>query len=154
VRRGYFVEGLGAAQFALPGAVDRIRTTASDFEDVDVVALAATDPAQPYGAALRWPESAGRPARVAGAYVVLVDGHPAIFLERGGKSLVSFPMARVTSRWVDELKRLVETGMLKRLEISKIDGDPASASTLSDVLVEHGFVKAYKGLTWHGPTRR
>jgi ATP-dependent Lhr-like helicase len=154
VRRGYFVEGLGAAQFALPGAVDRIRTTASDFDEVSVVALAATDPAQPYGASLRWPESPGRPARVAGAHVVLVDGHPAVFLERGGRSLVSFPMALETSRWVDELKKLVEARIIRRLEISKIDGEPASESTLSDVLVEHGFVKAYKGLTWHGPARR
>ncbi len=154
VRRGYFVEGLGAAQFALPGAVDRIRTTTSDFEEVGVIVLAATDPAQPYGASLRWPESPGRPARVAGAHVVLVDGHPAIFVERGGKSLVSFPIALETSRWVDELKGLVEAGTIRTLEISKIDGEPASESSLSHILIAAGFVKAYKGLTWHGPMRR
>ena len=85
---------------------------------------------------------------------MLVDGHPAVFLERGGKSLVSFPMAFETSRWVDELKRLVETRTIRLLEISKIDGEPASESALSNPLVEHGFIKAYKGLTWHGPTRR
>ncbi len=154
IRRGYFVEGLGAAQFALPGAVDRIRASGSDFDDVDVVTLAATDPAQPYGASLRWPESAGRPARVAGAHVVLVDGLPAVFVERGAKSLVSFPAALDSSQWVDELKQLVSSRVLRLLEIAKIDGEPASASPLAQTLVEHGFVKAYKGLTWNGPARR
>ncbi|MEA2522270.1 MAG: ATP-dependent helicase Lhr and Lhr-like helicase, partial [Actinomycetota bacterium] len=73
VRRGYFVTGLGAAQFALPGAVERLRASGTD-EGSDLVVLAATDPAQPFGAALPWPPTDGRPARVAGAYVVVVDG--------------------------------------------------------------------------------
>ncbi len=154
IRRGYFVEGLGAAQFALPGAVDRIRASGSDFDEVDVVTLAATDPAQPYGASLRWPESTGRPARVAGAHVVLVDGRPAVFVDRGAKSLVSFPAALDSSRWVDELKQLVSSRVLRLLEIAKIDGEPASASPLAETLVDQGFVKAYKGLTWNGPARR
>ncbi len=154
LRRGYFVEGLGAAQFALPGAVDRIRSSTSDFDDADVVVLAATDPAQPYGASLRWPESNGRPARVAGAHVVLVDGHPAVFVERGAKSLVSFPMASDSDVWVDALKELVRSKLLRTLEIAKIDGAPHSESPLSSTLTSHGFVKAYKGLTWIGPERR
>jgi ATP-dependent Lhr-like helicase len=88
-RRGYFVDGLGAAQFA-PGAVDRLRDMREAEREPEVLALAAADPAQPYGAALPWPESAGRPARVAGAYVVLAAGEPAAFLERGARSLLTF----------------------------------------------------------------
>ncbi|HVE93162.1 MAG TPA: DEAD/DEAH box helicase, partial [Actinomycetota bacterium] len=89
VRRGYFVAGLGAAQFAMPGAVDRLRGM-RDREKPDagrgeVLVMAATDPAQPYGAALPWPDSPGRPARAAGAYVVLEGGMPQAILERGGR---------------------------------------------------------------------
>ncbi len=96
VRRGYFVEGLGAAQFALPGAVDRLRderhqpNQSVDEAGPEVVVLSAADPAQPYGAALRWPETSGRLSRSVGAYVVLVDGQLAAFVERGGKSLATF----------------------------------------------------------------
>src|SRR5207244_2001915 len=93
VRRGYFVAGLGAAQFAVPGAVDRIRTMREPgrADDRAAVVLAATDPAQPYGAAIPWPGEpgrSGRPARQAGAFVVLVDGELAAFLERRARSLV------------------------------------------------------------------
>jgi ATP-dependent Lhr-like helicase len=85
-RRGYFVEGLGGAQFALPGAVERLRDKPA--EEIALV-LAAADPAQPYGAALPWPKRAGaRAARVAGAYVVLLNGEAALFVDRGGRSLV------------------------------------------------------------------
>ena len=87
-RRGYFVEGLGGAQFALPGAVERLRSQRVD-EEAPPIVLAATDPAQPYGAALPWPkrdeESARRPQRVAGAYVVLAGAEPVLYVERGGK---------------------------------------------------------------------
>ncbi|MEZ5166400.1 MAG: hypothetical protein R2695_07875 [Acidimicrobiales bacterium] len=76
VRRGYFVAGLGAAQFALPGAVDRLRSEREAGPEQAPVVLGATDPAQPYGAALSWPESAGRPSRSVGAYVVLQAGSP------------------------------------------------------------------------------
>src|SRR5581483_12015224 len=102
VRRGYFVAGLGGAQFALPGAVDRLRAARAGAspepgaweENADapatVVVLAATDPAQPYGAALPWPDTAGgaRAGRNAGAHGVLVDGRPVACLERGGRSVV------------------------------------------------------------------
>ena len=80
---------------------------------------AATDPAQPYGASLRWPDADGRPARAAGAHVVIVDGDLALFVERGGKSMVSFPAAQQTSAWVDGLKALVESGAVKQLELAK-----------------------------------
>ena len=85
-RRGYFVEGLGGAQFALPGAVERLRAQKDDDAAPPVV-LAATDPAQPYGAALKWPDTPRRPARQAGAYVVLAGAEPVLFVERGGKGL-------------------------------------------------------------------
>ena len=85
-RRGYFVEGLGGAQFALPGAVERLR--AQPERDERPIVLSAVDPAQPYGAVLPWPEVAGRRlARAAGAYVVLSGGDPILYLDRGGRSL-------------------------------------------------------------------
>ncbi len=154
LRRGYFVEGLGAAQFALPGAVDRLRTSAAtDFEEDSVVLLAATDPAQPFGASIPWPDSAGRPARAAGAHVVIVNGEAGIYVDRGAKSVVGFPAAHESSLWVDALKDLARRGHVRSLEISKIDGDPSGDSPLADILTEHGFVKAYKGLTWIPPRR-
>ena len=122
-----------------------------------MVVLAATDPAQPYGASLRWPDSAGRPQRSAGAHVVLLDGELAVFVERGGKSVVSFsrlrddPEVLADPRWVEGLKDLLRKGMIRNLEIAKIDGQKASDSPLYDVLIEHGFVRGYKGLTWVAP---
>ena len=150
LRRGYFVEGLGAAQFALPGAVDRLRSAGGkDLDAVpEVVVLAATDPAQPFGASLRWPESAGRPARVAGAHVVLVDGEPAVFIDRGAKSIVGFAAAHESDVWVEAVKDLARKRIVRVVEIGKIDGEPSSASPLAEVFVRNGFVKAYKGLTF------
>src|SRR5207244_3391415 len=88
-RRGYFVEGLGGAQFALGGGVERLRELREAPEEADALVLAAADPAQPYGAALPWPRRAGaRAARVAGAYVVLLSGAAVLYVERGGRTLV------------------------------------------------------------------
>ena len=96
-RRGYFVEGLGGAQFALPGAVERLRERPPD--EPKLLVLAAADPAQPYGAALPWPRRAGaRAARVAGASVVLRDGEAVLFVERGGRSLV--PLCEPDPEWL------------------------------------------------------
>jgi ATP-dependent helicase Lhr and Lhr-like helicase len=147
VRRGYFVAGLGAAQFALPGAGDRLRA-ARDQVDDDVVpiVLAATDPAQPFGAALAWPESAGRPARAAGAFVVIVAGEPVAYLERGGHSIVTFAGAAEHTHWADGLARLVKDGRAKKLEITRIDGGPPSESPAAEHLRAAGFVDGYKGL--------
>jgi ATP-dependent helicase Lhr and Lhr-like helicase len=95
-RRGYFVEGLGGAQFALPGAVERLRAGRSDRHEATLV-LAAIDPAQPYGAVLPWPRREGqarRPARVAGAYVVLVNHNPVLYVERGGRGIVTLTSER------------------------------------------------------------
>jgi ATP-dependent Lhr-like helicase len=149
VRRGYFVAGLGAAQFALPGAVDRLRAARENSEDAPIV-LAATDPAQPFGATLPWPESSGRPARAAGAFVVLLGGEAAVFVERGGRSLASFPAAHRHAHWAQGLASLVKDGRLSRLEITKIDGAPAVESPLADVLRTAGFADGYRGLTLRG----
>ena len=154
VRRGYFVAGLGAAQFAVPGAVDRLRAERQpvggpmEHDRAPVVhVLAATDPAQPYGAALSWPTSAGRPARAAGSQVVLVDGEAAVYLERGGRTLVTFPKAADTDAWVDGLVALVKEHRIGRLSIQKIDGESATSSGLASALRAAGFQEGYKGLT-------
>jgi ATP-dependent Lhr-like helicase len=146
VRRGYFVAGLGAAQFALPGAVDRLRAHREPGDSVHV--LAATDPAQPYGASLPWPESDGRPARVAGAHVVLVDGQLAAFLERGGHSLTTFGV----DGWATALHQLVARGRYRSLEIRKVNGEPVrDVEGAADALREAGFVDGYKGLVYRPP---
>jgi hypothetical protein len=255
VRRGYFVSGLGAAQFALPGAVDRLRAerdpattrrqararidlpddppppappatdtdtdgpdddltgtgwdldgdevldeegipaawTAEpepydgqgwggddasfgfdDLDDADLdapvvpVVLAATDPGQPYGAALPWPSSSGRPARAAGAHVVLVDGRPLAYLERGGRSVSLFPGAagRVRSetegdgdghdapdddtRWVDALVALVRKGRRRSIEITKVDGLPVRETEAAEHLMAAGFRDSYRGVVYRG----
>jgi ATP-dependent Lhr-like helicase len=145
VRRGYFVAGLGAAQFALPGAVERLR----ELKDgsTPVLTLAATDPAQPYGAALQWPETTGRPARVAGAYVVLVDGACAAFVERGGKSILVFAD---DDEWPEGVASLQKDGRISRLVIERIDGAPVSESPHTAKLRAAGFTDSYKGMTLRG----
>jgi ATP-dependent Lhr-like helicase len=141
VRRGYFVEGLGGAQFAYPGVVDRLR--ASTDERVDV--LAAADPANPYGSTVPWPESSGRPSRSAGAYVILVNGELAVFVERGGRRLVTFvDDPNSLHQASDGLRRL--SGRMRRMEIETIDGDKSGETQLGGVLKEAGFRHSYKGL--------
>jgi ATP-dependent Lhr-like helicase len=142
VRRGYFVAGLGAAQFALPGAVDRLRSA----REGPTVVLAATDPAQPYGAALPWPETGGRPARAAGALVVLSDGEPVVFVERGGRSLWTFPAAEAHPDWPAALAGRVADGLARSHEIHTIDGASARTSPWADGLRAAGFVDGYRGL--------
>ncbi len=160
VRRGYFVAGLGGAQFALPGAVDRLRGHRADaaghlvgdpdgLEDPEdlpsVVVLAAVDPAQPFGATLGWPETRGRPSRSAGAYVVIADGQPLVELERGARSVVTFPGAADDLRWIDALQALVKDGRLRQLEIRKIDGVGWDEAELTATLLDHGFQPGFKG---------
>ncbi|NNE73494.1 MAG: hypothetical protein HKN26_07520, partial [Acidimicrobiales bacterium] len=106
------------------------------------------DPAQPYGAALPWPETAGRPARAAGAYVVLFDGRPVMYLERGGKSLVSFPGWEAAPGWVETLQALVKDGQVRKLEIAKVDGEPIGQTPVGEALTAGGFSMGYKGLSF------
>jgi len=155
-RRGWFVAGLGAAQFALPGAVDRLRAHRNPPADEKgrVVVLAATDPAQPYGAAISWPEHSGgsRPTRAAGAHVVLVDGECVAYVERGGRTLLTFlPRSSIEApdAWVDALVEAHKEGRLGRLQIERIDDEPARTSPHAPALRAAGFADGYKGLTLH-----
>jgi ATP-dependent Lhr-like helicase len=143
-RRGYFVEGLGGAQFALGGAVERLRELRpTDGEEPEALVLAAADPAQPYGAALPWPKRAGaRAARVAGAHVILLGGEPALYVERGGRSLV--PLREPEDEWLREalaaLVAHVKSGGAKRLAVERFDGQPVIESECISLLIDAGFV--------------
>jgi ATP-dependent Lhr-like helicase len=156
IRRGYFVEGLGGAQFALPGAVDRLRAERPDpgggRRDATTVLLAATDPANPYGAALAWPigsEDRRSLPRVAGAYVVLNDGEPVVYLERGGRSLVTLPAFAASpsaaSAALRALTDLVADGRLRALRLERVDGLPVAESPARALLAEAGFRAGYRG---------
>src|SRR4029079_13052704 len=141
-RRGYFVEGLGGAQFALGGAVERIRELRERGEDVDALVLAAADPAQPYGAALPWPRRAGaRAARVAGAYVVMLGGESVLYVERGGRSLV--PLRDPDEEWLrpalEALVAHVRATAQKRLAVERFDGEPVGETEVMPLLLEAGF---------------
>jgi ATP-dependent Lhr-like helicase len=163
-RRGYFVEGLGAAQFALPGAVDRLRFEARPVEarrpeGSRALVLAATDPANPYGAALAWPEAArpaegGRghqPARKAGALIVLVDGACVLYVERGGRTLLSFTDdPAVLQPAADALALAVRDGALGRLQVERADGVAVTRSALGDALEAAGFRPSPRGLRLRG----
>jgi len=176
-RRGYFVEGLGAAQFALPGAVDRMRALAqpppppplsaqplsagqqlerSDAASAPVV-LAATDPANAYGAALPWPARPGetpgshRPGRKAGALVVLADGQLVLYVERGGKTLLSWTSEPATlAPAAATLAGAVRAGALGRLTVERADGADVYDSPLAQALEEAGFRPTPRGLRLRG----
>jgi ATP-dependent Lhr-like helicase len=143
-RRGYFVEGLGGAQFALGGAVERLREMRErDDEDPGALVLAAADPAQPYGAALPWPKrAAGRAARVAGGLVVVLGGDAVLYVERGGRSLV--PLRDPDESWLRPalaaLVGHVKRGGAKRLAVERFDGEPVGESDAMPLLVEAGFL--------------
>jgi ATP-dependent Lhr-like helicase len=143
-RRGYFVEGLGGAQFALGGAVERLRELRpKDGEDAEPLVLAAADPAQPYGAALPWPRRSGaRAARVAGAHVVLLGGEAVLFVERRGRSLV--PLREPEEEWLRvalaALVAHVRRGGAKRLAVERFDGEPVVETMVMPLLVEAGFL--------------
>ncbi|MDP9067010.1 MAG: DEAD/DEAH box helicase [Actinomycetota bacterium] len=150
-RRGYFVEGLGGAQFALAGAVDRMRALADTRSDAVTQVLAAADPANPYGAALPWPEREGerghRPGRKAGAVVVIVNGHLVFYVEKGGKSLLSYPHADdVIEPAVDALVLAAHDGILGKLAVEKADGEPVLDAPFAGALVEAGFRPTSRGL--------
>ncbi|HEY5882544.1 MAG TPA: ATP-dependent helicase [Nakamurella sp.] len=168
LRRGYFVEGLGAAQFATVGAVDRVRgfartpDTDTDAATGEAVVLAAADPANPYGAALDWPEpvAAGvephRPSRRAGALTVLVDGAATLFAERGGRTMLSFtsdPAALAVA--AAALTEQVRSGRISSMTITKVDG----ADTMADrgpvvqALTDAGFNLTPRGLRLRSPGR-
>ena len=148
VRRGYFIEGLGASQFAVPGAVDEVRAGRSDD---GAVVLAATDPANPWGAALRWPErdSGHQPGRKAGALVVAVDGTLVLYVERGGRTLLSWGEDEAAlDAAARGLADAVRRGALGRLTVQKADGAAVLGSTdpLAEALTGAGFTMTPRGL--------
>ncbi len=168
-RRGYFVSGLGAAQFGTAGAIDRLRTFTelAPGAKPEAVALAATDPANPYGAALTWPDRAAadpeaepggragaghRPGRKAGAMVVLVDGALSLYVERGGRTLLTFSDAPlVLGPACAALADAVRRGALGRLTVEKADGEQLlgrgdTGSPLRQALADAGFVTTPRGL--------
>jgi len=148
-RRGYFVEGLGGAQFALPGAVERLRSLPEDDGSFQV--LAATDPANPYGAALPWPKppSGRRPARVPGAHVLLRDGEPLVYLERGGRSILRLEELGDADLGaaMAALADAVSAGRLPKLGIEKLDGEPVIGSGHEQALLSAGFSRGPRKLT-------
>ena len=165
-RRGYFIEGMGGAQFALPGAVERLRAAPVPADgQARTLVIAAADPAQPYGAALPWPrrERPGeggdspsrpaRPARVAGAHVVLVQDEPVLYVERGGRGLATLADARgerdgdPTREALTALAQAVRAGRVGRLALERIDGESAISSSLAGALVELGFHPGPRRLT-------
>jgi ATP-dependent Lhr-like helicase len=167
-RRGYFVEGLGAAQFAVPGAVDRIRALADPADGSrgrggPTLVLAATDPANPYGAALPWPErvvdsgdgaapaTGHRAGRKAGALVVLVDGDLVLYVERGGRTILSFtdePDALAAAG--KALADAVHSGALGAMSVERADGEAVHSSPLRDALTAAGFRATPRGLRLRG----
>jgi ATP-dependent Lhr-like helicase len=151
-RRGYFVEGLGGAQFALAAAIERLRTMRTD-EPAGALVLAATDPANPFGATLPWPkrddDSNRRPARVPGAYVVTLDAEPVLYVERGGKGLL--PLRDVDEAWLrpalEALAEAVKRGRVPRLGVERFDGEPVVGSPTGELLIELGFRQGPRRLT-------
>jgi ATP-dependent helicase Lhr and Lhr-like helicase len=180
-RRGYFVEGMGGAQFALPGAVERLRSaravgghsgagagagaglsdgpggvhSGTEREGARTLVLAAADPAQPYGAALSWPKREGqerRASRVAGAYVVLVADAPVLYVERGGRGLLTLAEGReedgqALAEALRALAEAVRADRVPKLSLERIDGEPAIASELAQTLLELGFHSGPRRLT-------
>lgn len=145
-RRGYFVDGLGAAQFSLPGAVDRLRSLRDAPDAEGLVALAATDPAQPYGAAIAWPQSPGRAARAAGAVVISRAGVPLVWFDRRSHHVVTFAAAADDAGWAEALAALVKDGRARSVEVRRIDGEPVTPkSKWATALIAAGFTEGYKG---------
>ncbi|GGS16556.1 DEAD/DEAH box helicase [Streptomyces aureoverticillatus] len=166
-RRGYVVEGLGAAQFAMDGAVDRLRAGANARErgdgsrpsDAQAVVLAAADPANAYGAALPWPdpptEAGHKPGRKAGSLVVLVDGELTLYMERGGKSLLAWSTAPGDAHASEDprlpaaaaaLATAAKAGALGTVTVERINGSPALTSPFAPLLEHSGFHATPRGL--------
>ena len=154
IRRGYFATGVGAAQFALPAALEQLRLLRDPPESPEVVLLAATDPANPYGAILRWPEDdevpGPTPLRAVGAHVVLVNGAAAAYIARGGRQLTAWlpdhePERSTVARAV--AKVLADLALRDGLLLGEINGAPASEHPLAAALTEAGFVASALGFS-------
>jgi ATP-dependent Lhr-like helicase len=156
VRRGYFVAGLGAAQFAVPAAVDMLRGARDVPDRPHAVMVAATDPANPYGSIVKWPtaiqpaaDDSRGPTRSAGARVVLVDGALSGYLRRGERELLLFPpeseprRSQVIREVARELRRAVA---LRGMLLGEINGQPAADHPMSSLFAAEGFVRTAMGL--------
>ncbi len=167
-RRGYFIEGLGAAQFTQPATVDILRSFSEDDSvrapEPQVLALAATDPANPYGAALDWPEVVAlesstkhRPGRKAGAIVVLVDGDLVLYLERGGKTALAFTASESELRMAAEaVAGLVQRRAVDSLVVEKVNGESVLSSiemvtAVREGLLSGGFYQTPRGVRMRAP---
>jgi ATP-dependent helicase Lhr and Lhr-like helicase len=158
IRRGYFVAGLGATQFAMPGALDLLRALRDAPDDIEVAVLAATDPANPYGATLKWPASAAKtgraPTRSVGATVILVNGGLAAYLARGDRQLLTFLPEAEPER--SKAGRAVAAVLVERARaggdsprgmlIEEIDGGPAATHAIAPLLGAAGLVAGALGL--------
>jgi ATP-dependent Lhr-like helicase len=154
LRRGYFIEHLGGSQFALPPCPDLLRASAGTDE---TVLLAASDPANPYGAALAWPAHSGahRPGRGAGAIVVLVGGDLVLYVERGGHTALSFGAGEELGRACDAIVGGVRAGRIASLKLTRLDGTDALAAhgalqPLAEALITAGFAVTPGGLRLRG----
>lgn len=156
VRRGYFVDGLGGAQFAQPAAVDRLRAYRVPPNDPKPIVLAAVDPANPFGSVLPWPQAAPGAAlqRMPGAYVVLLNGELVSYLDRGsGRRLVPFipPDDARAPAVAAALAALAAKLPRRSLRIERVGADDAIRSPWRPVLEEAGFTLGYRGLVCHAP---
>ena len=151
IRRGYFVAGLGATQFALAGADDRLRSLREASEDPQTLLLAATDPANPWGAALPWPSGDARPQRAAGAQVVLRDGALLGYIGRAESNLVTFlPSAEpergaAAAALAGALAGLVDAGRRRAVLVTRVDGQDPRESPLAPYLTAVGFHAGSRG---------
>jgi ATP-dependent Lhr-like helicase len=164
-RRGYFIEGLGAAQFATAGTIDRLRAFSASEADAavhgaagssvdlqqSVFTLAATDPANPYGAMLPWPampEGTGhRPGRKAGALVVIVDGELVLYIERGGKTIIAFADDEsLLEAAAHSVGRVVTSGGVRKLSVETVNGIFIIGTPLGTALQAAGFTATPQGL--------
>lgn len=156
-RRGYVIEKLGAAQFAASATVDRLRTFAAvaDPPPYQAITMAATDPANPYGAALPWPSVEGvshRAGRKAGGIVVLVDGALTLYLERGGKTALLFSSEPdAVAAAARSLAATAGARRLATLTIEQVNGEIVFGTELGRALRDAGFVESTRGLTLRRP---
>jgi ATP-dependent Lhr-like helicase len=151
IRRGYFVSGVGAMQFAQPSAVEMLRSLSTEPDEPEVVTLAATDPANPYGALLRWPEGLRGATRTVGATVILVDGAPGAWIARGARHMLAWvpddepARSRVGRALAARLAELARDAAFGGLLVGDINGAPASQHALAEFLVQSGFVPSALG---------
>lgn len=150
LRRGYFVEGMSGVQFATAPTVDRLRNESRESQ-LRAYVLSAPDPANPYGSLLPWPVGKGRPRRASGTRVVLVEGHPVFFLERGGKKLTTFPKAQepdFLEAAIKALQEVAEGVRGKTLRLREIDAEAPEKSAIIGKLLQHGFREGFRELTF------